>query len=1291
MNGKVAFPLSLAGVLCITVLSIASLCAADGLDGEVLKRVKAAVVFIRAQSGNVSLQGSGFFCDGGLVVTNAHVLGMKRAPNTPPATIKIVLNSGIPGKELEADAVLAGCDAETDLAFLKVTLDEERRPKSVPLAAGKDVLETMPVFIFGYPFGDALTSSQGNPAVTVGSASVSSLRLNEAGGLAALQINGDLNPGNSGGPIITKNGEVVAVSVAAILGTQIGFAIPCDKVGTDLNGRIKEVVISRPHRQDELYDFHVQLTMIDPLERTKSVLFYGWTEAHSNRTSVETTKIPMQTDGASGYGARQKIELKHIDGSWQADLKSVRIAAGQEYWFQIGCVNSAKPEEQLSAAAKSDLTEKAIELEGDSRSTKTAVATSAVKLESSTQLDAEGRQYLLVKSKIEKLQLPPNLLQLVSSPNGKVVYGIFSDIAVVKIFAPPSFEEVGEIPVPHNPVSIWCDEKRIIVACDESRVVTVLDAESRKPVTSTMLQDKADLTPVRIAGVASDGSIMSLWRVKRKNGMGDFYNTSLYNIDQQGNARFIAKTGIDWCVLTNRRSCLLAQQTFGYMPSGSPQFTDLETGKSIDLKLFPFPGFHNNFAHCFQSFDHRKVILPTRKIGVDYGYPDWTYVATDDMSRFVFDFPGIAVAEAPKENLLVSWGNVYVRGHGPNPVPFVFYVNSFSGQILRRVEVSGLDEHPDFFLSVRATPSVTYIPGHELLVSIDPQDREKVRMIRCGPVEHPIPALGVMIMNDPPTVAHIGEKYSFLPEFSGQGETKVVFKLKKPLEGMTINAGTGKIEWDPLDLYIGKYELTMIVEMVGQNIPVLSWTLEICPALQKPVAPTPEQRADTSKIVDFQPYECVEKRDDRGRRFASLTADAYQAKLPDGLIQMIPAPSGKVLFGIVSGSAVVKVLEPTSLKQIDEFSVPRYPISLWCEDKQLFVACNESRVITVVDSESRNPIRSLRLKDGPNFIPLRVVGRAPGDAGIMTLWKAWGDAPTEISFYCINENGNVGSESVRGIIDDCMMIKNGTQLFAQPAAPYALGTPTIFDLATGSSSNFASPILANQRIFGRCFMTYDHRRCLLSTDRNSVGQGIRTYVFDNSLSRLVFDFPGAAVAEIEKDNAFVSMGSEFDGTQNRFVYYTSRTSGRLLRKIQINSKKYPNPLIVAPERRAIFVPGHELLIYFDSNDRANGNLVRCGPIKNVLQNVSVSIVNDPSAIAKVGRQFTFQPEVKADKEARIKYKVKKMPDGMAIDEKNGTLTWKPSKAQIGKYDLEIVADVDEDVIPLLSCTLEVQP
>jgi serine protease Do len=179
----------------------------------VAKRVEPSVVSIyprgEGRAGTIQGQGSGVIVDSaGYIVTNHHVVN-------GADSIQVELSDG---RRTTAD--LVGDDALTDLAILKIDL-----PNLIAAEWGdSDALQVGDlVWALGSPFG--LERS-----LTFGIVSAKSRR----GGLEQgpfqeyLQTDAAVNPGNSGGPLVNIEGQVVGIN-AAIVGPSfqgISFAIP---------------------------------------------------------------------------------------------------------------------------------------------------------------------------------------------------------------------------------------------------------------------------------------------------------------------------------------------------------------------------------------------------------------------------------------------------------------------------------------------------------------------------------------------------------------------------------------------------------------------------------------------------------------------------------------------------------------------------------------------------------------------------------------------------------------------------------------------------------------------------------------------------------------------------------------------------------------------------------------------------------------------------------------------------------------------------------------------------------
>lgn len=216
----------------------------EGRFARVAAAVADSVVTVETMSESRGGQGSGVVVDGrGYIVTNHHVVA-EAANDSERFRTTVIFNDG-----KEVPAVIVGTDPETDLAVLKVTdvdnLTVARLGDSDKLRVGDEVIAA------GAPLGLRSTDTQG-----IISALDRAVRINKNSGgsrdvvIDAVQTDAPINQGNSGGPLVNMNAEVIGINTAGKSpsgsSSGLGFAIPINEVRRVVQSLIQTGEIRHP-------------------------------------------------------------------------------------------------------------------------------------------------------------------------------------------------------------------------------------------------------------------------------------------------------------------------------------------------------------------------------------------------------------------------------------------------------------------------------------------------------------------------------------------------------------------------------------------------------------------------------------------------------------------------------------------------------------------------------------------------------------------------------------------------------------------------------------------------------------------------------------------------------------------------------------------------------------------------------------------------------------------------------------------------------------------------------------
>eukprot|EP01035_Chromulina_nebulosa_P058706 gene58706-biopygen42233 len=175
---------------------------------SVVDSIGPAVTQITMLPGGRGGQGSGFaISPDGLLVTNNHVVEEAR-------TVRLKMPDGFAG-----EGRVLGRDPDTDLALVRA---DSSVSAWAPLGNSKHLRRGQIAVAIGNPLGFEWTVTAGVVSALGRSMRAQNGRLIDD----VVQTDAAVNPGNSGGPLVSSAGEVIGVTTAVIRGAQgIAFAV----------------------------------------------------------------------------------------------------------------------------------------------------------------------------------------------------------------------------------------------------------------------------------------------------------------------------------------------------------------------------------------------------------------------------------------------------------------------------------------------------------------------------------------------------------------------------------------------------------------------------------------------------------------------------------------------------------------------------------------------------------------------------------------------------------------------------------------------------------------------------------------------------------------------------------------------------------------------------------------------------------------------------------------------------------------------------------------------------------
>jgi S1-C subfamily serine protease len=264
---------------------------------SVADSVGPAVVRVEVvKNGHPSGVGSGvIIAPDGLVLTNSHVV----------AGAKELRLQDAEGRVMEARKL--GEDPDTDLALVRA--GSARDLPSATLGNSKTLKRGQLVVAIGNPLGFESTVTAGVISALGRSLRAKTGRLIED----VIQTDAALNPGNSGGPLVSSRGEVIGINTAVILGAQgICFAVASNTAQFVLSeliqhGRVRRAYIGMSGQTAPVPRRHARAAGID--NASGMVIAALEPQGPAARAGLLSLDVIVRADGESVTGVDDLIRL----------------------------------------------------------------------------------------------------------------------------------------------------------------------------------------------------------------------------------------------------------------------------------------------------------------------------------------------------------------------------------------------------------------------------------------------------------------------------------------------------------------------------------------------------------------------------------------------------------------------------------------------------------------------------------------------------------------------------------------------------------------------------------------------------------------------------------------------------------------------------------------------------------------------------------------------------------------------------------------------------------------------
>lgn len=335
-------------ILVIFLISGMTVTASAELNTDVRNSVVVVSTCFDSQMGELHFgTGTGFFINDQYLVTNYHVVdtflmyGSGEQVSVMYDTMELIGRAKIRAyfdSDDYVEAYIVGYDERKDIAILRLDKPtEERTPLKLKVPTEDMVGST--IYAVGYPgladnsIADA-TESWGKNDATVTSGTISRLFTQSGTGQQNVQIDCDIKHGNSGGPVVTSDGDVIGVATWGVTSSDlesinyavnisevilllnqygVSYTTASDASQTEVNENPTPIVTPEPEKESNLPIILVSVAAVLVITGlVVAILLMKKKNAKSDTPAAPVAQPVVRSYSKTNYGAAANVSNQPI-------------------------------------------------------------------------------------------------------------------------------------------------------------------------------------------------------------------------------------------------------------------------------------------------------------------------------------------------------------------------------------------------------------------------------------------------------------------------------------------------------------------------------------------------------------------------------------------------------------------------------------------------------------------------------------------------------------------------------------------------------------------------------------------------------------------------------------------------------------------------------------------------------------------------------------------------------------------------------------------------------------------